>query len=117
MVFPPPAVPGFRDQEKRQDDLGVWKHLPHALPHALPHGGSPNVPPAAEVHVPKLVLPEPVVPMSRIKVPTSGFSSAAEGSTALFRGVGAIKGGGILAGIGGAFAAVFGGLFGRRKES
>jgi hypothetical protein len=55
---------------------------------------------------------------SETVVPSREFKySPSEGGSAITRGLSGWRGRGILAGIGAGLASVFGGLFGRRKES
>ena len=115
----PPALPGFRDQEKRRDDLGGWTSIPHVIPHvpsALPFSGGSNANPAENLPTPKLTLPEAALSASELRVPATRFSPASGEVTAIARGLSSGKGGGLLAAIGGGLAALRG-LFRRKKES
>lgn len=101
--LPQPVFPNIRDQDKRRDEHNPWLN-PHILGHLVPHGehypGAPNASGrGASWHTPNFT-------------PAMG-----EGGMGLARGFSRWRGGGILAGIGGAIAAIFGALFGRKKES
>ena len=114
----PPAVPGSRDQEKRRDEPGAWTRIPYVVPRVPSSFGAPNAGGAADLHTPIVVPPEAAMPVSELRFPRTTFSpTVGEGIPTMVRGLSRFKGGGILAGIGGAIATAFGGIFGRKKES
>jgi hypothetical protein len=126
-LFPPPAVQGFRDQEKRRDDQNPWAnaHVLHAIPHGLPSSNGPDAGRAAGLH-PSAALPERGVPAAEFRfVPTSELRFTpprvtpvlGEGGSAALRTFSRGKGSGILGGIGAALTAAFGAVFGRKKGS
>jgi hypothetical protein len=102
------SFPGGGQQKDRDERHGLGGiHIPH-----LPlHDG------ASDPHVPKGVPPEVGVPAFEFKAPTPRISPAVGLEGSAIRGASGCSGGGILTGIGGAIAALFGGLFGRKKES
>src|SRR6516165_440854 len=58
--FLPPAVPGFREQEKRRDDQVPWNMthiIGHGIVHGIPSSNGPNAGPGAYQHPPKVVPP------------------------------------------------------------
>jgi hypothetical protein len=111
----PSASPGLPNQDKRRDESSVWTGIPHVIPHGLPSGGS-NPGRVIDPHTPKVIPLEASLAASEFKVPTTSVSPVlGEEASALARGISGK--GGILAGIGGALAALFGGIFGRKKES
>jgi hypothetical protein len=127
VLFPPPTVQDFRDQEKRRDDQNPWAnaHILHTIPHGLPSSDGPHAGRAAGLH-PAAALPERGVPAAEFRyVPTSEWRLTpprvtpvlGEGGGAALRAFSRGKGGGILGGIGAALAAAFGAVFGRKKES
>jgi hypothetical protein len=99
--------PGIDPQQKQKDrdernHPGTFLHGPH-----IPlHLGVPNDRPEADLHPPKSVPPEGVVPPAEFKY-----------SPPKSRGFSSWRGGGFLAGIGAALGALFKGLGRRRKES
>ncbi|HEY7314404.1 MAG TPA: hypothetical protein VH643_33965 [Gemmataceae bacterium] len=117
-VFPPPpAVPILRDREKRRDEQDAASGILRMVPHM-------HVPPAVsnpehmkDFRPPKAVPPEMVMPASEFRFAPPKFAPVASEGGTFVRGFSSWRGGGILAGIGGAIAAVFGGIFGRKKES
>jgi hypothetical protein len=126
--LPPPMFQGFRDQEKRRDDHGPLSHL-HMFAHGMPHEracyNGPNTGRAPGVD-PHVVARQAGVPASELRVgafPEWKFTPPpvrpvmTEGGGAIARFFSRARGGGILAGIGGGLAAVFGALFGRKKDS
>jgi hypothetical protein len=94
----------------RDDRHGIdW--IPHISHVPLHFGGT-------DPHTPKGVPPETVVPSHEFRYSSPRFSAfPSEGGSAIARGLSGWRGRGILAGIGGGLAALFGGLFGRKKES
>lgn len=130
MRFPPPGMPNIPGHEKRQDDQNPWIN-PHILGHMVPHGGhysgAPSAAgPRANLHTPSVVPPEARIvppelrfmPASELRIPPPKFSPVvSEGGLGMARSVSRWGGGGILAGVGGAIAAAFGAIFGRKKES
>ena len=116
--FQYPGAPGSRGQgvtprqeEKDRDQrngLGGAPHIPHLH---MPSGET-------EPHPPKWTPPETVVPTPEFKYSPPKFTLyASEGGAVIPRGISGWRTSGILTGIGGAIAALFGGLFGRKKES
>jgi hypothetical protein len=70
------------------------------------------------LHNPMVVPPKPMIPVSEWHYTPPRFTPVVnEGIPSMARGFSHLKGGGLLAGIGGAIAALLGGLFGRKKES
>jgi hypothetical protein len=117
VVLPPPMVPGFHDQEKRRDDQDAGRGFLHVIPHVHVPPGVSNPEHMKDVHPPKVIPPEVVVPPSEFRLAPSKFTPVASEGGTFVRGFSRWGGGGILAGIGGAIASIFGGLFGRKKES
>jgi hypothetical protein len=126
--FLPPGVPGFREQDKRRDDQTPWNmtHIPHLPLHGIPAHNGPNAGRGANQYLPKVVPPEGgvagpkfgSVPISDFRVTPPRFTPAiGEGGSGIARAFSGAKGRGILGGIGAGLAAVFGALFGRKKES
>jgi hypothetical protein len=115
----PPAFADLRDPEQHRDEHDVLKHA-HIIAHGIGHVAPPprvSAEPMTNLHTPRVVVPEPTVPLSEFRYAPPRFSPVmSEGAPVLARGVSQVKGGGILAAIGGAIAAVFGGLFGRKQE-
>jgi hypothetical protein len=117
----PPAVPGNGDQENRQDKDNPFGYA-HIVAHGLSHSNHPSAALRGEhmknLHTPIVVPPKPMIPVSEWHYTPPRFAPAVnEGIPSMARGFSSLKGGGILTGIGGAIAALFGGLFGRKKES
>lgn len=117
----PPTFPGHRDQDKRQDKDDPF-HYAHIVAHGLSHSNRPSAVPNAEhmknLHTPIVVPPKPTIRVSEWHYTPPRFTPMVnEGIPSMARGFSSLKGGGILATIGGAIAAFFGGLFGRKKES
>jgi len=118
VVFPPPAVPILRDREKRRDEQDAASGILRVIPHMHVPSAVSGPEHMKDVHPPKVVPPEVVMPASELRFAPPRFSPVAtEGGATFVRGFSCWKGGGILAGIGSAIAALFGGLFGRKKES
>jgi hypothetical protein len=118
----PGAILGLPSQEPRRDDRDLMNHA-HIITHGLGHlhlpSGSAQPEQMRNVPTPRIVVPpEAMAPVSQLHhTPLPRFTPVVtEGSSSMARGL-SHGGGGILAGIGGAIAAVFGGLFGRKKES
>jgi hypothetical protein len=117
VVLPPPAHPGFREQEKHRDEQGAGNGILHVIRHVYVPPAVSNPEHMKDFHPPKAVPPEVVMPASEFRfTPPKSTPAMCEGGTTFFRGFSSWKGGGILAGIGGAISAVFGGLFGRKKQ-
>jgi hypothetical protein len=118
----------LHNQEKRRDEDERLKNL-RILTQSLSHGlHSPvNCPsPQADLHTPKVVPSEAgaaasefhFTPASELRFTPPTFTPMmSEGGTSIARGFSRVKGGGTLAGIGGAIAAAFGAIFGRKKNS
>jgi hypothetical protein len=129
VVFPPFGGPAFPHQEKRRDDqdpLSMAHILGHAIPHGIPSHNGPTPAREAAVPTPRAIPPELKIPPSEFRfTPASEFHYTppkfspvmGEGASAFPRGFSFGKGGGILAGIGGAITAALGAIFGRKKDS
>jgi hypothetical protein len=117
----PPTFPGQHEQEKRRDQNDPLHYI-HIIGHGMPHSHHPSAAPTAEqmknMHKPIVVPPETNFPVSDLRYTPPRFTPVMnEGIPSMARGFSHFKGGGILATIGGGIAALFGGLFGRRKDS
>jgi hypothetical protein len=121
----PPRVnglpPGFHGQDKREDQNNPF-HYAHIVAHGLSHLHHPSSAPNAEnmknLHTPIVVPSKPTIPVSEWHYTPPKFTPVVnEGLPSIARGFSSFKGGGILATIGGAIAALFGGVFGRKKDS
>jgi hypothetical protein len=135
MNFPPGVVvpqfanPAFPDQENRRDDqdlLSRARILGHGIPHGIPSYHGPTSAREAAVPTPKAIPPELIIPPLEFRfTPASEFYYTTprfkpvmgEGASTFTRRFSFVKGGGILAGIGGAITAALGAIFGRKKDS
>ena len=118
----PPAMPGNRDDENRRDEPRS-----HFSPHLMiPHIGHTPTPSGGVTTNPAKDLQMPNVAPSHVPSRQSEFKSPApprftppapEGGTTRFRNLPRWGGSGIVAGVAGAIAAVFGSLFRRKKDS
>jgi hypothetical protein len=116
--FLQPALPAFPPQEKRRDEDTPWAGITHLIPHHLPEfPGGANAESFKDLHMPKAVPQAGPWSASEFKFTPTRFAPVSHEATTIARGLSGLKGPGILAGIGGALAALFGGLFGRKHGS
>jgi hypothetical protein len=115
-AFPGPGGGGRQDRDKKDGPGYGWiGHVPHVVPHGGSGGAPLKVPPEAARFKPPVGSPVPAG--FRLRVPAAVPEAVAHVPVprpGWFR-LG-FSGKGILAGLGGGLAALFGALFGRKKD-